>query len=89
MSLRRQPVSVATGAESGVGNLVFAEGHLVAVLVHLRDEYGDDAGQWNLEAGFGLLDCPTPPTFADLEEAQAWIANRLTKRRPRAGETTD
>ena len=87
MNLRLQPVSVATGDESGVGHLVFAEGHLVAVLVHLCDEYGDDAGKWYLEAGFGPVDYPTPPTFADLKEAQAWISTRLTPRHPRTGET--
>ena len=86
MNLRLQPVSVATGDRGERGHLVFDEGHLVAVLVHLCEDYGDDAGKWYLEAGFGPVDYPTPPTFADLEEAQAWITARLTKRRPRAGE---
>jgi hypothetical protein len=84
---RLQPVRVATSDRSEMGHLVFAGGDLVAVLVHLCEEYGDDAGKWYLEAGFGPVDYPTPPTFVDLEEAQSWIANRLAKRGPRAGET--
>jgi hypothetical protein len=51
---------------------------LVAVLVRLSDEHGDDADMWFLEAGFGRLDHPHPPKFADLEEAQAWIADQLS-----------
>jgi hypothetical protein len=81
MSLRLQPVSVATGDSGELGHLVYADGHLVAVLVHLCEEYGDEAGKWHLEAGFGPVDYPTPPFFADLEEAQVWIANRLSTHR--------
>lgn len=28
---------------------------------------------WFLEAGFGRVDDPNPPPFADLAEAQRWI----------------
>jgi hypothetical protein len=32
---------------------------------------------WFLEAGFGAVDHPDPPTFDSLDEAQSWIARRL------------
>ena len=73
MSLRLQPVQVATGSADQESQLVFHEGFLVAVLVQLSDEHEDAAGMWFLEAGFGRVDTATPPTFADLGVAQAWI----------------
>jgi len=33
--------------------------------------------RWFLEAGFGRVDDPDPRTFADLNEAQAWIIDQL------------
>lgn len=77
MSLRLQPVQVATGSDDQESQLVFHEGFLVAVLVRLSDEHGDKAGKWFLEAGFGQVDDPDPPQFADLAEAQGWITARL------------
>ncbi|WP_264048414.1 hypothetical protein [Methylobacterium flocculans] len=77
MNLRLQPVQVATGSSDTESHLVFANGFLVAVLVRLSDEHEADAGRWYLEAGFGRVDDPHPPVFADVDEAQAWIANRL------------
>jgi hypothetical protein len=77
MSLQLQPVQVATGSDDRESQLVFADGFLVAVLVHLSDEHGADAGKWFLEAGFGRLDHPNPPKFTDLDGAQAWIEQRL------------
>ncbi|MEG9502896.1 MAG: hypothetical protein MIN69_13760 [Methylorubrum extorquens] len=78
MSLRLQPVQVGTGSSDTESQLVFSDGFLVAVLVHLSDGH-DDAGSWFLEAGFGPVDHPVPPTFADLDEAQVWIAQRLER----------
>ena len=77
MSLHLQPVQVATGSNDTESHLVFADGFLVAVLVHLSDEHEDEAGRWFLEAGFGRVDDPHAPTFADLSEAQAWITDQL------------
>jgi hypothetical protein len=58
--------------------LVFTdEQRLVAVLTHLSDQYEGVAGHWYLEAGFGHLDGPDHPTFADLDAAQGWISKRL------------
>ncbi|MCF4124523.1 hypothetical protein [Methylobacterium sp. SyP6R] len=77
MDLTLQPVRVRTGGEAEHGLLVFVDGHLAAVLVRLSDEYGDEAGLWFLEAGFGRLASPQPITFADLDAAEDWIARRL------------
>ena len=78
MSLRLQPVQVATGSHDTESHLVFDDGFLVAVLVHLADEHGADEGKWFLEAGFGRVDHPDPPMFTDLDEAQGWIADQLS-----------
>jgi hypothetical protein len=77
MSLHLQPVQVGTGSHDAESQLVFSDGFLVAVLVHLSDEHGPDAGKWFMEAGFGSVDHPNPPTFENLNEAQVWIEHRL------------
>lgn len=77
MSLRLQPVQVATGSDDQESQLVFADGFLVAVLVRLSDQHADNVGHWFLEAGFGRVDDLHPPLFADLDAAKAWIAQRL------------
>lgn len=83
MDLTLQPVRVRIGGEAEQGLLVFVEGHLAAVLVCLSDEYGDEAGLWFLEAGFGHLASPHPVTFADLDAVEEWIARRLAGSNPR------
>ena len=81
MSLYLQSVRVATGFDEE-GLLVFAsDQRLVAVLTHLRDRHGELSGRWFLEAGFGRLDGPDHPTFADLDVAQDWIRRRLAGER--------
>ena len=70
---------VATGSDDEAGQLVVVDGRLVAVLVQLSQDHEQLAGHWFLEAAFGVLDGPEHPTFADLEAAQAWIAERLTE----------
>ena len=77
MSLHLQRVQVATGSKDTESHLVFAGGFLVAVLVRLSDDHGANAGKWFLELVFGRVDHASPPLFADLDEAQAWIAWRL------------
>ena len=78
MNLRLQPVQVATGSKDQESQLVFHDGFLVAVLIRLSDEHADDAGRWFLEAGFGQVDRVRSATFADPDEAQAWIAGQLS-----------
>jgi hypothetical protein len=77
MSFTLQPVRVANGSDEE-GLLVF-NGHrrLVAVLTHLSDQYDGVSGHWYLEAGFGRLDGPDHPTFANLQEAQEWLRQHL------------
>jgi hypothetical protein len=77
VTLTLEPVRVATGAEDEEGRLVFADERLVAVLVRLSDQHDALAGRWFFEAGFGRLDSPNRPIFADLRATQAWIERRL------------
>jgi hypothetical protein len=85
MTLRLQPVRVATGFEEE-GMLVFDdEQRLVAVLTHLSDQYDAASGHWFVEAGFGRLSGKDHPTFTDLEAAQDWIS-RLARSGPRSTE---
>ena len=77
MSLHLQPVHVATGSNDTESHLVFSDGFLVAVLVQLCEQHEEDADRWFLEAGFGRVDHPHPPTFTNLEEAQDWIELQL------------
>jgi hypothetical protein len=80
MTFVLQSVQVATGFEEE-GVLVFdQEQRLMAVLVHLSDHNEIAPGQWFLEAGFGPLNGITHPAFADLDAAQAWIGQRLSRR---------
>jgi hypothetical protein len=78
MNLYLQPVQVATGSEDQESRLVFHDGFLVAILMRLSDEHEGEAGRWFLEAGFGQVDSVRSATFADLDEAQAWIAGQLS-----------
>ncbi|WP_046867831.1 hypothetical protein [Microvirga massiliensis] len=81
MTFTLQPVRVANGSDEE-GMLVFDEElRLVAVLTRLGDHYDGLSGHWYLEAGFGRLEGPDHPTYADLEAAQEWIRQRLAKRR--------
>jgi hypothetical protein len=73
MSMTLQPIRVGTGSDEE-GMLVFnGQQRLVAVLTHLGEQYDGASGQWYLEAGFGCLDGPDHPTYADLDAAQAGI----------------
>ena len=78
MNLTSQRVRVNTGSLDQEGCLVFADMSLVAVLVRLSDQQDGLGGRWFLEAGFGRLDGPVHPTFADLTLAEGWIRARLS-----------
>ena len=81
MTLTFQPVRVGNGSDEE-GLLAFdEEQRLVAVLTHLGGQYENVAGHWYLEAGFGPLDGPTHPTFADLDAAESWICGRMARQR--------
>jgi hypothetical protein len=80
MSFTLEPVRVANGFDED-GMLIFnGNRRLVAVLTHLSGDNEVAPGQWYLEAGFGRSDGSSHPTFADLDLAQAWIAQRLAYR---------
>ena len=83
--LTRQSMPVSAGCDDEEGCLVLQDGRLVAVLVKLSALHGDLAGGWYLEAGFGLLDSPDKPVFANLGEAQDWVAERLANTGMRQG----
>jgi hypothetical protein len=44
----------------------------------LSEEHGRKAGRWYLEHGFGKLDGLAQPIFTDLDEAQDWVAQRIS-----------
>ncbi len=81
MALRLEPVRVATGLDEE-GMLVFAHERLVAVLVQLSDAHEESglAGHWFLETGYGFRLAGEKGTFPDLDAAQAWIGQQLTRR---------
>jgi len=74
-----KPVRVETGSADEDGRLVFADGKLVAVLVRLSDEHEEPElrGTWFLEVGFGWWLDDRNEVFPTLENAEAWIAQRL------------
>jgi hypothetical protein len=78
MTLTFQPVCVST-ARGQDSFLVLDDDCLVAVLVRLSAEYGDDAGHWFYEAGFGSLDGPDHPIFPDLKAAEDYVGGRLAQ----------
>ena len=79
MSLRLQPVRVAATHNDTEGQLVFADDGLIAVLVHLSEDHGAEAGMWFLEAWFGGTYESKQPTFPSLDAAQEWIVGWLAK----------
>ena len=80
MTFTLQSVLVATGSDEE-GMLVFlGEQRLGAVLVRLSDDDEVAPGQWYLEAGFGRIDGTSHPIFSNLDQAQAWIRQRVAHR---------
>ncbi len=76
-ALEYQPILVNTASPDEKGCLILADGHLIAVLVHVA---GIHAGQseaalsgWQMEAGFGRCATPVPPLFDTLADAGAWL----------------
>ncbi len=79
-----QPISVMADGGAHAAQLVLADNQLVAVLSHVTaaETLGGrgQADGWFLEAGFGPcgpLMSVTPPVFADVDEAVAWVRMRL------------
>jgi hypothetical protein len=76
MTLTFQPICVAT-ASGEDSFLVLEDDCLVAVPARLSAQHGEHAGRRFCEAGFGALDGPEHPIFADLEEAKHYVQARL------------
>lgn len=78
VELLLRPVPVHTGSGDQEGQLVLADGRLVAVLVHLDDtSHAGLVGAWFLEAGFGPCAHVVAPIFADLDDAKRWIRQQF------------
>lgn len=76
-----QPVLVRNLYEADEGRLAFVDGTLVAILVRLSgDEVAELRGHWFVEAGFGPCEVRQQTTFANLNEAREWIADRMNVR---------
>lgn len=74
VELLLHPVPVHTGSGDQDGQLVLADGRLVAVLVRLDDmSHAGLVGAWFLEAGFGPCAHVVAPIFGDLDAARSWI----------------
>ncbi|WP_246529075.1 hypothetical protein [Microvirga zambiensis] len=79
-----QPMPVLADGGRHEGQLILADGQLVAVFTWVTSEEtagGDErAGGWFLEAGFGpcsSLISATPPVLATLNDAVSWVRDRL------------
>ena len=81
-----QPVQIGTQCADTEGDLAFADGKLMAVLVRLSEEvHGATglAGQWCVEAGFGA--CAAAELcvwFGSLEATRDWVAERISMSPP-------
>jgi hypothetical protein len=49
----------------------------MAMLLRLSDMHETDSGKWYMEVGFGRVADLSPSLFTDIQQAQAWIADRL------------
>lgn len=78
MSVRLQPVCVATGNDEE-GLPVFDQNQrLLAALTFLWNAHYDAMGQWLLVGVLGPLgSCPSP--FADPNATQTWISEHLVQ----------
>ena len=73
MEISFQPVQVHASPDAE-GLLAFVDGQLIAVLVRLSEQHGENAGQLFVEHGFGHCDTPVHPIFRDQGEVEQWIA---------------
>jgi hypothetical protein len=77
LNITFEPIPVALDDENVEGRLVFADAHLIAVLVMLSPSHEELAGKWFAEALFGSLTEEEHPIFSDLEEARTWIISHM------------
>lgn len=77
-----QAIPVLIDGHDTQGQLVLFEGQLVAVLARLDGDVHDPAMKswWNLEAGFGPCEAVGDNLFKTLDEAAAWVEQRIARR---------
>ena len=77
-----QAIPILIDGHDTQGQLVLFEGQLVAVLARLDGNAHDPAMKswWNLEAGFGPCDAKGDNLFKTLDEAGAWVRQRIAER---------
>jgi hypothetical protein len=80
MSYEFEPVRVRTGSPDEEGRLVQRDKQLVAVLVRLSEQHGDDAGKWVVEAAFAFPDAARDQLFESLGDAEAWFQRHIGDR---------
>jgi hypothetical protein len=89
VSISFQPIPILIDGHDTQGQLVLAEGQLVAVVSRIDGETHapEVKGQWHLEAGFGPCQDSGGSVFRTLDEAGAWVGERIgAKRRLLAGQ---
>jgi hypothetical protein len=77
MSLGLQPAQVATGATTLRASLSSLTAFSWRCWCTSPTSTRRMRASWFLEAGFGRIDDPRQPKFADLDKAQDWIMQRL------------
>ena len=76
-SIQFQPIRIVTGSRDKAGLLVLVDNELAAVMVQLEDTvHAQERGKWFLEIMFKEPGGQNE-TFASLDDAKAWIQERL------------
>ncbi len=77
-----QAIPILIDGHDTQGQLVLFDGQLVAVLARLDGDAHDPAMKnwWNLEAGFGPCEAVGDNLFKTLDEAGAWVRQRIAGR---------
>ena len=80
-----QAIPILIDGHDTQGQLVLFDRQLVAVLARLDGDAHDPAMKswWNLEAGFGPCDEKGDNLFKNLDEAGAWVRQRIGERASR------
>ena len=78
-SISFQAIPILIDGHDTQGQLVLVDGDLVAVLSRLDGEAHDPEvkGHWHLEAGFGPCQVVPGEVFATLDQAGAWVRERV------------
>ena len=81
-----QAIPILIDGHDAQGQLVLFDGQLVGVLARLDGEAHSPAMKswWNLEAGFGPCEAVGDNLFKTLDEAGAWVRQRIADRASRA-----